>query len=101
MGFLKTVLVFVAYTIVAVSAQGSSYAGQAIDAATKKDCLRGYTGRLTTTQNVREVCENGFPNMDVYVTRLCEENECDNMRIRPFAKVSFRCGEDPESVMCI
>lgn len=98
---LKYFLLFLATAISLVPAQGGAYASRAMAAAASSNCLRGYTGKLTTSDRASQVCENGFPKMDSYVTRLCEGNECDGMRLRPFAKVVFNCGETPESVTCI
>jgi hypothetical protein len=82
-------------------AEPSAYSIAAMEAARTANCLQDYAGKLTTSDRVSRVCDNGKPAMDSYVTRLCEGNECDNIRIRPFAKVTFECSEVVASVNCI
>ena len=98
---MKTFLLMLASFFLAGALANTDYAARAKEAATAADCLGGYDGKLSTSERVQRVCENGLPEMDSYVTRACEEEACSRMRIRPFARVSFVCSDSPKSVTCL
>ena len=99
---IKPLLYFITLGLIGSSGAVSAQFGTlAIEAAQNAGCITDYDGKLTTSERVHQVCDNGFPDMDSYVTRLCEDNSCATMRIRPFAKVSFSCSETVSSVSCI
>ena len=67
----------------------------AIKAAKSQGCLGEYGGELDTSVTTRSP---GFTEglvKDVLIVRACESETCSNMRIAPFAKVTFNCDLKP------
>lgn len=84
-----------------VQAAVPEYSERSIKEAREHNCIRMYTGELTTSDTIISTCSNGKYVLESYVTRLCRGSECDNVRLRPFARVSYNCDDAPSAVSCI
>lgn len=74
----------------------------AIAAAQNAGCVpTTYAGKLTTKEETVSSCfAGGFVHRN-YVLPVCESN-CDAVRLRPFASVTFECSSSqPPTVACV
>lgn len=72
----------------------------AISSARDNGCLNNYHGLVDTRSRIVSSCFAGGFVQEVLVVPVCEVN-CENVRLRPLAKVMFNCGENPSGIECL
>ena len=73
------------------STEDSIYRDIAIEAAQERGCLGDYKGGLESRLTPSTECPNGGHVMSVLLVRSCGHDNCDAMRIAPFARVTIQC----------
>ena len=72
----------------------------AVEAAREKGCLGEFQGSVDTRKKTVSSCFAGGFIEEFLIVPVCEQN-CENVRLRPLAKVMFHCNEDPSTVECL
>jgi hypothetical protein len=93
--FIFLIVILISRTCLSKNHEDDKLREIAINAARSNGCFDTYNGKLDTRITNRSSCFAGGFVKEVLIVRKCDLNECDGIRMAPFAKVTFNCDLTP------